>query len=575
VSRLVALLLLLAPLARGQAIGETVPELAFKDIRFASRTLADFGEQRAFVLAFVTRECPIARRYLPTLARLDLAWRSRGVQVVVVDVGRGDTIVEMAAFALEHDLAAPIVKDTDLACVRACGVTRTPEVVVLDAARTLRYRGRIDDQVRAGGAREAPTRRDLEEALEEVLAGRPVSVAETPVDGCRITLDAAAPAQVDFAAVAPLVERHCLDCHRPGGSAPFSLATYAQVRRHGEMIAEVVAEGRMPPWYATGGADAFANHRGLSPDERRAIVDWVRSGMARGDVADAPPPAPAPAWEIGEPDVVLRMPKPIEVMAEGFMPYQYVVLPHAFERDTWVQRLEVAAEADPEVLHHCNVFYLLPGRRFDESQVIAGKVPGGAPLLLKDGVAVLIPKGALLGLQIHYQPIGVALESTLEVGLSFPRARVRQRLRGAVIQDPALAIPPGEPHHRLEAGHTFEQDVLVGGFFGHMHVRGKDFIFSATHPDGRRETLVEVPSYSFDWQMSYELREPRRFAAGTRIDCVAHFDNSRFNPYNPDPTRTVRFGLQTTQEMLYSFVFYVLADEDLDLDVDPATGWPR
>lgn len=576
--------LVASPAARAQELGAPAPRLEFKDIRFLPRTLDAFGERRAFVLVFVTRQCPIARRYLPKIDRVAAAYRERGVQVLVVDAGREDDIVGMAAFALEHDLAAPIVRDTDGSVVRGLGITRSPEVAVLDAARVLRYRGRIDDQVRFGGVREAPTRADLELALDEVLAGRPVTIAETPVDGCKLTAPtpgggrAPERAPTFHADVAPLFAKHCQDCHVDGGSAPFPLVTYEDVSRDGDMVAEVVAEGRMPPWFATAGADAFANHRGLSAAERSTIVAWVASGMIEGEpsatVADLAPVTTS-TWTIDEPDLVVRMPKAIKVPAEGAVPYQYVILPQRFEHDTWVQQLELVADANPEVLHHCNLFFMIPGRPFDDGQIVAGKVPGSTPLVLKDGIAALIPAGALLGLQIHYQPTGKAVESRLSVGIRFPRSRVQKRFRGAVIENRDLSIPPGEPHYRLDASHTFEQDVIAGGLFGHMHLRGKDFSFRVTHPDGRAEPLLVVPAYSFDWQMAYEFAAPRRFDEGTRLDCTAHFDNSPWNPYNPDPTRAVSFGLQTTQEMLYCFVYYVLVDEALDLEVDPATGAPR
>lgn len=563
--------------ARAQELGQEVAPFELRDTRHLPRTLDAFGKRTAIVLVAVTRECPIVRRYLPALARLEAAYRERGVQVALLDVSYADDAVALAAFGLEHDLAFPIVRDPDGQAARVLGLTRTPEAVVLDANRVLRYRGRIDDQVRLGGAREAPTRRDLEAALEEVLAGQPVSVPLTPVDGCRITPPPSAPvgpAPTWVQDIAPLLRQHCADCHRAGGSAPFALTTYAQARRHGATIGEVVAERRMPPWYATGGPDALRNHRGLSADERARVAAWVAGGFPRGEGDEPSPPPAAGDWEIGTPDLVVSMPRPIEVAAEGLMPYQYVILPHRFEHDTWVQRLEIVAESDPEVLHHCNVFYLLPGKRFDNGQIVAGKVPGGAPLRLPDGVAVLIPQGALLGLQIHYQPIGVAVSSRLSLGLAFPRAKVQKRFRGAVIENRDLSIPPHAPHHRVDASFTFDEDVVAGGLFGHMHVRGKDVTFRATHPDGRTETLLSVPSYSFDWQMAYELATPRALAQGTRIDVTAHYDNSSWNPYNPDPTKTVGFGLQTTHEMLYCFVYYVRASEALDLAVDPATGAP-
>lgn len=584
-SRALLLALALASAAAAQepaAIGGQAPRLVFTDIRFLPRTLDAFGERKAYVLAFVTEQCPIARRYLPKLDRLAAAWRPRGVEVVIVDATPGADVRGMAAFALEHDLAAPIVLDRDGAAVRALGVTRSPEVVVLDARRVLRYRGRIDDQVRLGGARAEPTREDLAAALDEVLAGKPVTLPETPVDGCKLTPPAAraAPARapVFSADVEPVLRRHCVECHRPGGSAPFPLVAFQDVAAASEMIGEVVEQGRMPPWFATGGPERFANHRGLSPAERTTILDWVAAGAPGGEpraAAATAPVASASTWSIGSPDLVVRMPRPIKVLADGVMPYQYVILPRRFEHDTWVQRLELVSDDHAEVLHHCNLFFLLPGRPFDDGQIIAGKVPGSGPLVLEDGVAALIPKGALLGLQLHYQPIGKAVEHRVSVGLTFPRGRVQKRFRGAVIENRDFTIPPGDPHFRLEAAHTFEADVVAGGLFGHMHLRGKDVSFRVTAPGGQTEELLTVPAYSFDWQMAYAFAEPRRFARGARLDVVAHFDNSRWNPWNPDPTRAVTFGLQTTQEMLYCFVYYVLADEALDLEVDPATGAPR
>ena len=556
----------------------TFKELEFKDTRYSPRTLDEFGPHKAFVLVFVTDTCPIAKRYLPELERLSTHYAPHQIQFVVVSADPDRDIGRMAAFALRHDLSMPVVKDAGGHAAKALGITRSPEVAVLDGSFRLRYRGRIDDRVKLGGQRANASRRDLVEALEELLDGKPVSVPRTPVDGCRLSRSKpVAPKDAPTYArdVEPVLRRHCLDCHRPGGSAPFALTNYEDVSRIDSMIAEVVAERRMPPWFAEGGAEKFSNHRGLTTKERSLIVDWVRAGAPKGDPEQLaqPPVFPQGKWTIGEPDLVIGMKRPIKVLAEGYMPYQYVMLKHRFEHDTWVSKLEIVGD-NPEVLHHCNVFFLRPGKAFESSQIVAGKVPGGAALDLEPGVATLIPKGAILGLQIHYQTNGTAVQDKVSIGIVFPKAPVQKRFRSAIIEDKTFAIPPGAGHHRVAASYTFEEDVVSGGVFGHMHLRGKDVTFRATYPDGRSEFLLRVPNYSFDWQMAYAFKTPKRFPKGTRIDCVAHFDNSKFNPFNPDPQRTVRYGLQSNEEMMYCFAFYVNETEALGIRVDPKTGAP-
>jgi len=194
-------------------------------------------------------------------------------------------------------------------------------------------------------------------------------------------------------------------------------------------------------------------------------------------------------------------------------------------------------------------------------------------MVLGNGTAVLIPAGSALGLQIHYVTTGKEETDRIEVALRFPRTRVNKRMRHLEVADLRFAIPPGAMSHPVKAERTFDRDAIGIGMYVHMHVRGRDMRYRARAPDGREETLLLVPTYDFDWQASYRWFEgEQRFAKGTRIECLAHFDNSAFNPWNPDPGATVRFGLQTEQEMMYGFLFYVDADEDLGLSVDPSTG---
>jgi thiol-disulfide isomerase/thioredoxin len=577
---LVALLLLLpvAPAGRADkavAPGDAVGKLRFTDIRYLPRTLDDFGERKAFVLVFTNTSCPLAKRYLPVLQELAQEYRTKGVQFVALNAAEDDSILDMATQAVQSGVEFPFVKDKDGACARALGVRRTPEAVVLDGRRRLRYRGRIDDQYRLGGHRAAPTRRDLKEALDAVLAGKAVAVAETEVDGCPITFAPPRPPRsVTFAEhVAPLLQKHCWACHRPGGTAPFSLTTYKQARGRAAALAEVVADGRMPPWFAAHTFGPFANRRGLTDAERTTLLDWVRSGMAPGDESKVPqPPArPAGKWQISEPDLVLETPVH-QLPAAGDIPYKYAVLPHVFAEDTWVQGVQILPD-NPRVLHHGNLAFGNLKDGVKEENFITGIVPGGGPMALDDGVAFCIPKGSVLGLQLHYVTTGRPEKCRVRVGLRFPRAVVQKRLRHAQLTKHSFAIPPGAPAHKLSANRVLDRDVIGVGMFSHMHLRGRDMTFAAHLPDGTTDTLLVIANYNFAWQLAYRW-EPgkKRLPKGTRLECVAHYDNSAFNPYNPDAKATVGEGAQTYQEMMYGFFFYLDAAERLGLQIDPKSG---
>ncbi|MBC8115987.1 MAG: redoxin family protein, partial [Candidatus Saccharimonas sp.] len=316
---------------RQPVLGDTIADLRFKDIRGLPRSLADLGTKRAYVFVFTTTQCPLVRKSMPKLIDLDSRFGPREVQFVAVNVGPEETIRDMAAQALEFDAVFPFVKDTDLSCMKALGVERTPEVVVLNAEKRLVYRGRVDDQLRLGGSRPEPTRRDLEEALNDVLADREVSVAQTPVDGCLITAPepptADQPVPTFHKDVAPILNRRCVACHRADTAAPFSLLSFAEAAAHAEMLAEVVVDQRMPPWYAQAKPGTFQNDPSLTRAERETLVRWVRSGRGEGDPKDAPAPPELPTskWRIGEPDLIITMLEEHTVPATGFVDYRNIV----------------------------------------------------------------------------------------------------------------------------------------------------------------------------------------------------------------------------------------------------------
>lgn len=546
------------------------------DRRWLRRQLAELAGPCATVVFFAGVGCPIVQRYLPRIGALAREREADGVRVLVVNTGPGDGLVEAAAQQVELAPAASFAKDFDGALARALGVERTATAVVLDGARRIVYRGRVDRQYRYAGAAPDPGRADLAEAVADVLAGRPVAVASTPVEGCRITAaPPAPPAEVPTFArdVAPLLHRHCQDCHRPGGEGPFALGTFDEVHRHLQMVGEVVDQQRMPPWYGSPRHGEFANVRGLSAAERQTILAWVAAGGPAGTgEAPLPPRPPAGRWRIAAPDLVLRVPVPVRLPAEGYVPYKYFVLPHRFERDTWVEAIEIRSE-DGRVLHHCNLARVRWGEPFSQDGFVTGQVPGGDAMVLDPGTAVRIPAGSALALQAHYVTVGEPVVDRLETGLRFARGRVDKELRVCIVSDRRFRIPPGASAHPVAAQRRLRHAARGIGLFVHMHLRGRDMTVRAVPPEGGPETLLVVPNYNFDWQQSYRWGPAGRlFPAGTVIAAEAHYDNSAGNPFNPDPAATVGFGLQTLDEMMYAFLFYVRDDERLGLAVDPATG---
>lgn len=555
-------------------VGDAVGKLKFTDTRSLPRTLDDFGKKKAVVLVFVNTTCPLAQKYLPTLAALEKEYRAKDVQFVGVNAADDDSLIATATHAVKYEIEFPFVKDFGGTCAKALGAARTPQAVVLDADRRIVYRGRIDDQYRLGGARKEPTARELKDALDALLAGKKVAVAETEVDGCPITFPKPRePRKVNFAEhVAPVLRKHCWECHKAGGGAPFALTTHKQAAARADALAEVVRDQRMPPWFATHDYGPFTNRRALTDDERTILSDWAATGAAAGDLtkAPAPPPEVKEKWLIGKPDLVLDTVE-FELPAAGDVPYKYAVLPHGFTEDTWLQDVQITSD-NPRVLHHANLAHgSLKG--VSAENFITGYVPGGEPMNLPKGMGFLVPKGSVLGLQIHFVTTGKPEKCKLSVGLRYPRDPVQTRLRNYQLFDTRFAIPPGAPAHKVSASRVLDTDIIGVGMFAHMHLRGKDMTFAATAPGGKREELLVIANYNFEWQIPYRW-EPgaKRFAKGTKLECVAHFDNSPFNPYNPNPKATVRNGPQTHNEMMYGFFFYTHADEKLNVRVDPKTG---
>jgi hypothetical protein len=559
-------------------IGEQVGPLRFLDAWYLPRTTEDLGGREAQVIVFTTAACPIAQRYLPVLADLEREFRPRGVGFLVLNVGAGETLAEATAQTTLAGIEFPVGQDLEGVAARAVGATRTPEAVVLDPDGRLRYRGRIDDQHRFSGTQATVREPHLRRALEAVLAGRDPQPAETTVEGCHITLvSAVADPQLTWSEhVAPLFQRHCTLCHYEGGKAPFALERWSDVIERADTIAEVVAEQRMPPWFADPHLGGIENQLFLEPQERQRILSWLRAGAPAGDEevsAERDPPPPV-GFRI-RPDLVLRAPAPIQVPAQGPFPYQYVALDHRFEEETWVEGLELLPSA-ARVLHHGFLMAETEDKPLDDPNTgiyLHVYVPGSDPMDLPPGVALHIPAGATLRLQLHYTPIGRPVSDLVQVGLRFPRVPVQKRLYTLDLRDPDFEIPPGAPAYALTGRRPIPQAVTLFGALPHMHARGKDMVLYSISPEGLREPLLVVGNYSFDWQREYRFAPAvGRLAKDSALEAVGRFDNSAYNPFNPDPSVPVRVGTETVDEMMFCWIFYTRDRERLGLEIDPRDG---
>jgi peroxiredoxin len=546
-----------------------VPPFSLQDIAGKTWAFSDLKEKKAIVVIFIGTECPINNAFMPRLAELYKTYASKGVQFLAINSNCQDTPPRIAVHAQQHGIPFPVLKDPGNSVADKFGARRTPEAFVLDPAGAVLYRGRIDDQFGVGFKRPAPTRRDLSVALDEVLAGKPVTQPSTEVAGCLIgrVRQPGSEGKVTFSKqVAPLLQKHCQECHRPGQIGPMPLLTYKDAQAWSEMIREVISERRMPPWHADPKHGHFSNDRSLPEADRAALLTWVDEGCPPGDPKDAPPPrAFASTWSIGKPDVVFSMKEPVTVPATGGqtgIPYQFFTVPTGFTEDRWV----AAAEARPgnrAVVHHIIVYVAQPGKKKERDQVdgighglLCAFAPGDLPAVFPAGAAKKIPRGAALVFQMHYTPNGIEQTDLSSVGLVFTKEPPAREVRTRSIAQEGLDIPAGAANYEARAAMTFEHDIEVLSLMPHMHLRGKDFVYRAVYPDGKKETLLWVPHYDFNWQSNYRLAQRLRLPAGSRIECTAHYDNSSSNPNNPDASSPVRWGDQTWEEMFIGFVDY-------------------
>jgi thiol-disulfide isomerase/thioredoxin len=541
-------------------VGRMIADVRFTDLSGKAGKLSDFKDARLTVVAFTNTSCPVCKKYAPALARIEKEYSPKGVSFLFVNPTATDR-PDSSAFAgrYVHDVAG--------ALTAAFHATSTAEVIVLDSARTVVYRGAIDDQYGLGYSLDAPRTQYLIPVLDTGLAGKRPVISATEAPGCSLEPDAskAPPVALTYhARIERIVQNHCLECHHKGGVAPFSLETFEHVKSHKAMIKKVVERGTMPPWLAASSDERkpspFANDCSLTPDDKKDLLAWLAGDLKLGDPADAPRPRTfETGWLIGKPDAVYQLPSPVPVKAEGIMDYHIERIETDFPEDRWVRAVEVQPTAR-DVVHHVLVFAMPKGARMggEANGFFAAYVPGNTHLIYPEGYAKRLPKGSTLVFQIHYTPNGTATQDQTRLGVVFASEPPRHEIHSVGIFNSAFEIPPGADNHRITARLPVPFNARVLALFPHAHLRGKAAKYELSTADGKVETLLDVPHYDFNWQLQYRFAEPVLAPRGSTLTYTAWYDNSTKNPANPDATKAVRWGKQTFDEMHLGYLEYVI-----------------
>lgn len=550
-------------------VGTFFPKLKADAIDGRSFQLASATRFKATVIALTSTSCPVCKKYVPTLAAIEKEYQGKGVQFCFLNTLPSDEIADIRQVIKKHQLKGPYVHDKRDKLNESLEIRTTAEVFVFDWQRKLVYRGAVDDQYGIGYAKTKPGKNYLKDALDSVLADKPIELAATTAPGCDIWIPSKTkPVESKLtyhADIARIVQNNCVDCHREKGLAPFSLETVDDIVSHAGMIRTVVENGTMPPWFAKEenkekSKAKWGNDRSLTDNDQANLLEWLKSARTVGNPTDGPQPKKfSSAWNIGTPDETFKIPRAFQIKANGQMPYQYTRIRTRFEKDQWIKAVEIRP-TDRSVVHHVLVFVDGGGERGDRDGFFAAYVPGNTFQIFPEGFGKKIPADASLVFQIHYTPNGQATEDQMEIGFTYLNERPKHEIRVKGIANRRISIPAHASHHKEDASITIPQDIKVLAFMPHMHLRGKAFrynIFERGQDEG--EQILDIPAYDFNWQLVYRLAEPVALQKGDRIEALGWFDNSKNNPANPDPTQRVRWGDQTTEEMMLGYVEYYVS----------------
>jgi hypothetical protein len=575
----------------GAKLGTVVRGITFQDTGGKTVSLRDLAAKKAVVVVFLNFDCPNSTGYSLILADLARAYLDK-VAFVGVCPCDDETAATIAQKAEEHKFAFPVYKDDKYVAVDAFHAETTPEAFLLDRDLVLRYRGRIDDAYSARLKKNLKvTSHDLQSAIDELLAGRPITVPVTRAVGCSIvpTKSIKKDGKITYYRdVLPILENNCQTCHRPGEVGPFSLMTYKQAANWASDIKEYTQSRQMPPWKITEGLH-FHNERKLTDTEIQTLAAWADSGAAEGDPKDAPPPKKfTDGWMLGKPDLILQPAEDFILGATGPDLFRCFVLPTGLTEDKYVVAIEVKP-SNPRVVHHTLNFHdaIGQGRKLEEAAQktekegpekkhdrgpgytvamgigffpkggLGGWAPGQLGHRLPEGYGWLLPKGSDVVVQVHYHRNGRVEKDRTQIGLYFAKKNDgMRRYRGGVIAGRLLAIPANDPHFPVTGSVKVLEECELRTIMPHMHLIGRQIKVLLKPADGgTAKVLLNIADWDYNWQETYFLETPMKLHPGDELQVEAVYDNSSKNLNNPNkPPRMVFVGEQTTNEMCFVFL---------------------
>lgn len=577
-------------------LGAKIPNLTFQDEAGKPLALHDFKDKKVIVVTFLSFDCPVSNSYAKPLADMYQEYASHGVAFLGLTTNPDESDAQVAKHARDYKIPFRLLKDANFTAADALAAEITPEVFVLDGNFVLRYRGRIDNAYYQRLKHQQVSERNLHQVIGELLSGRPVSVEATEAVGCSIprpVKELSARSDVTFHRdVLPILQNRCQTCHRPGEVGPFSLMTYRQAVNWADDIKTFTHKGQMPPWKPKEGGP-FQNDRRITQKEIDTIARWVDGGTPEGDSKQAPAPRVfADGWQLGTPDLVLKVPEQFTLGPTGSDAFRCFVLPTNLTEDKHVVAIEVRP-GNPRVVHHTLQFYDTTGqgRKLEEaaqnkkpeahgepvldkgpgysvamgvgflpSGGLSGWAPGQMPRYLPEGTGYFLAKGSDVIIQVHYHRNGKVEHDQTMVGLHFAKKPIAHTYRGDIMAGAGplfsfMLIPAGDENYKIQGDKYAKEDFLLYSIMPHMHLLGKEIKVTMTPPGEDEQTLIHIPEWDYNWQETYFFKEPVRVKAGARFHIEASYDNSSKNPNNPsNPPKLVRYGEQTTNEMCFVFL---------------------